>query len=248
MIAALWFIALSLGYQFVTSCEPLYSRSIASAIQRRRIAWMHEMANRDPRIVDAQLLANLTQGSGFFASTTLIISGALATLMGSGHAVQVSLERLPFVAHSSPVLWEVKLILLMSIFVFAFFKFAWAFRLSHYAAIMIGSCPPRSDNNAAQCDHHACATAQLVGIAASHSTKGLRSFYHAIAAVSWFVHPLLFIGTTSYVIIVLIRRDFFSRALQAVSVMPVGAESGGRDAERHDSQSEAVAACDAKAN
>jgi uncharacterized membrane protein len=29
-------------------------------------------------------------------------------------------------------------VLLMSIFVYTFFKFAWAFRLTHYTAILIG--------------------------------------------------------------------------------------------------------------
>lgn len=212
IVALMWFLILAFGYQIITAYEPIFERSIASAIQRQRVAWMHQMADRDPRIVDAQLLASLTQGSGFFASTTLIISGGLATLMGSGHEVQASLERLPFAAHSTPVMWEIKLILLMAIFVIAFFKFAWAFRLSHYAAIMIGACPPRKQDNGPECYQHACATAELVGIAAAHATKGLRAFYHAIAAVAWFIHPLLFIAATTYVIIVLIRRDFFSRA------------------------------------
>ena len=218
LLAFAWFLTLMLGYQLVTAVPAIYDRSINAEIQRQRVLWMREMSSREARVVDVNLLGNLAQGSGFFASTTLIIIGGLATLMGSGHKVQVLLERLPFVAKSSSVLWEMKLILVMAIFVFAFFKFAWSFRLSHYAAIMIGACPTRTENNAEQCLTHGDATAELIGISAHHSNKGLRSFYHAIAGISWFVHPLLFMAVSTGIIIVLIRRDYFSRARAAVSV------------------------------
>ena len=225
VIAFGWLVLLSLGYQFVTAKDTVYERSISGAVQRRRERWMHEMSERENRIVDVQLLASLSRGNNFFASTTLIIVGGLATLMGSGAKVQVLLERLPFVAKSSPVLWELKLFLLMGIFVFAFFKFAWAFRLSHYAAIMIGACPTRTHTktrphaNKLECDRHAAATAEIVGIAAYHSNTGLRAFYFAMAAMSWFIHPLLFMAATTCVIAVLIRRDFYSRARAAMAMV-----------------------------
>ena len=44
------------------------------------------------------------------------------------------------------MLWEVKVLLLIGIFVFAFFKFAWAFRLTHYTAILIGAAPQPVNN------------------------------------------------------------------------------------------------------
>jgi uncharacterized membrane protein len=130
--------------------------------------------------------------------------------------VQTMLERLPYVAPSSSAMWEVKLILIMGVFIYAFFKFAWGFRLSHYAAIMIGATPlPGEAANV--CDDHARRTARLIGIAAEHTNSGLRSFYHAIAAIGWFFHPLLFIATTTWVLLILIRRDFFSRARATLS-------------------------------
>ncbi len=218
LIALTWFLALMWGYQIATSLPALYEQSINAVVQRQRVTWMREMASRENRIMDVNLLGTLSQGSGFFASTTLIIVGGLTTLMGSGHEVQILLERLPFVAKSSPILWEMKLILVLAIFVFAFFKFAWSFRLSHYGAIMIGACPTRTDDNGEVCDAHGAAAAELIGISAAHSNKGLRSFYHAIAAMSWFVHPLLFIAVSTIIIFVLIRRDFFSRARSALSI------------------------------
>jgi uncharacterized membrane protein len=101
----------------------------------------------------------------------------------------------------------------MGIFIYAFFKFAWAFRLSHYAAIMIGAAPVAGVGDAEASKDHAERTAKLIGIAAEHANSGIRSFYHAIAALTWFFHPLLFMFATTWVILILARRDFFSRSL-----------------------------------
>ena len=180
------------------------------------MAWMRNMARRDVRIVDAQLLAALSQGNAFFASTSAIGIGGLAAMIGSGDKVQSLFERLPYAAQSTPVVWELKLVLLITIFIYAFFKFAWAFRLSHYTAIMIGATPIADGSNHVECDDHAARTAQLVGIAAEHSNGGLRAFYFAIAALAWFYHPLAFIAATAWVLVILVRRDFFSRSRRLI--------------------------------
>ena len=137
--------------------------------------------------------------------------------MGSGEKVQGLLERLPYVAKSTPEMWELKSLLLMGIFIFAFFKFAWAFRLSHYTAIMIGATPIPAGSNEAACDAHADRTATLIGIAAEHANSGLRSFYYAIAAMAWFFHPLAFAAATTWVLVILVRRDFFSRSRRIIA-------------------------------
>jgi len=133
-------------------------------------------------------------------------------MLGSGEKVQALLERLPFVALSSPTLFEMKLLLMIAIFIFSFFKFAWAFRLSHYAAIMIGATPILDAGNREACEAHARRTARLIGLAAEHANTGLRGFYYAIAAMAWFFHPVALIVATVWVMLILIRREFFSRS------------------------------------
>jgi uncharacterized membrane protein len=132
LIAFLTFAILFGGYHHISGYRSLVDRSIVGAIQRQRMAWMRNMAKRDVRIVDAQLLAALSQGNAFFASTSAIGIGGLAAMIGSGDKVQSLFERLPYAAQATPVVWELKLVLLITIFIYAFFKFAWAFRLSHY--------------------------------------------------------------------------------------------------------------------
>jgi uncharacterized membrane protein len=212
LVAVALYLLIVSGYGYVTGIERLRRRSIVGAIQHQRERWMHNMAVRDVRIVDAQLLGGLSQGNAFFASTSAIIIGGLTTMLGSGDKVQQLLERLPFVAASTSALFEMKLLLMIAIFVFSFFKFAWAFRLSHYTAIMIGATPILDASNRSACESHAVRTARLIGLAAEHANSGLRGFYYAIAAMAWFFHPLALMAATLWVLAILIRRDFFSRS------------------------------------
>lgn len=214
LAAFAWFVLGIMGYRLVAGFGPLERRSIVGAVQRQREAWMRNMVGRDGRIVDVHLLGTLGQGNAFFASTSALIIGGLSALLGSGEKVQTLIERLPYVAKSPAVLIEIKLLLIIGIFIYSFFKFAWAFRLSHYAAIMIGSTPllEKDESNLLVCKHHATRTARLVGIAAEHSNSGLRGYYYAIAGMAWFFHPWAFIFATTWVVLILLRRDFFSRS------------------------------------
>jgi uncharacterized membrane protein len=212
VVAVGWFAVLALAYQIATNRAHLYNRSISGAVQRHRVAWMLAMAERDNRSGDAILHGTLSQGNAFFASTCAIAIGGLAAIVGSSDKTDAFLDRLPFVARSSPLLWELKVVLLMGIFVFAFFKFAWAFRLTHYTAILIGAMPNPGAADAAAMARHAETTARISGFAAEHSNNGLRAFYYAAAVLAWFFHPLLFMAATTWVAIILVRRDFFSRS------------------------------------
>jgi uncharacterized membrane protein len=216
-IAIAWFLMLVVGYQIVAARRPLAARSIVDAVQRQRVAWMLNMAVRDNRTLDAIVLQSLGQGNAFFASTSVIAIGGLAAIMGSGEKVQVLLEQLPYVARSSPQLWDLKVLVMIGVFIYAFFKFAWAFRLSHYTGIMIGATPIPTETNVDECRTHAERTATLIGIAAEHSNGGLRSFYYAMAVMAWFFHPLAFMAATSWVLLILVRRDFHSRSLRVLS-------------------------------
>src|SRR4029079_19088920 len=210
---------LSIGiYRLVASRAGLERRSLVGAVQQQRLRLMLHMAGRENRTIDTILLGNLGQGNAFFASTAAIaVCGLTATLGSGAERLQYLLDALPLTMQSTPVVWAAKQLLIMAIFIYAFFKFAWAFRLSHYASIMIGATPERGAADPEHCADHAKRTARLIGIAAEHANSGIRSFYHAIAAISWFFHPMLFIAATTWVILILARRDFFSRSLRLIA-------------------------------
>ena len=51
--------------------------------------------------------------------------------------------------------------------------------------------------------------------AARHFNNGLRAYYFGLAALAWFIHPLLLMMATFWVIFVIYRREFRSSTLLA---------------------------------
>jgi len=212
-----WFLVCTVGYNLVTSLPPLWRGSLVGAIQSQRMVWMANMAQRQDRVIDVLLISNLATGNSFFASTSIVILGALSAVLGSGEHAQAVLDKLPFTTHVNPIAWDIKIIVLMIVFIYAFFKFAWAFRLAHYSMILMGATPaanlaPLDERNA-----HAVRSGRIAGIAAEHGNLGLRAYYFGMAAIGWFFHPIGFIITTTLVMMVVTRREFFSRTLSVLT-------------------------------
>jgi uncharacterized membrane protein len=185
-------------------------------MNRYRLRWMLTMLRRDdPRIVDTNIQSSLLSGIAFFASTTMIVVGGLVAMLGAADKAVRVLEELPLVVQHSRPVWEFKLLLLIGIFIYAFFKFAWSFRLLKYCSILIGAVPSRTDvdlNTEAFIERIAC----LISIEGMHFNLGLRAYFFALAALGWFLHPFAFMVTTAWVTWVLYRRDFRSKALTCI--------------------------------
>lgn len=216
-VAALaWFFVLAGGYNWLTYSGPLSSTGLVHAINMQREEWMANMAARENRMVDVQVLANLSRGNGFFASTSVFVTGALAALFGNVEELQILANKFPFLRQTTVFMWQLKVLFLMGIFIFAFFKFAWAYRLSHYTGILIGATPIASGRNKKICQEHAGRAATLAGLVGRHSNSGLRAYYFGIAGLGWFIHPSLFMLMMLWVIGVLYRREYRSRAFATI--------------------------------
>lgn len=220
LLAIVWFGICFVGYPLAARQGPLSRRpNLVAAVEAKRASWMLEAARRDVRIVDAQLLMTLSSGTAFFASTTVIVLGGLAAMLGSVENVKARLQELPYFGETPIGLLEIKIVFLMLLVVRAFFKFAWAFRLTHYTSIMMGAMPTWSDEPEARarCEDHARRTARLSGLAAHHNNGGLRTMYFAIAGFGWFLHPLALMIASTWVVAIVYRREFRSRAFQTIA-------------------------------
>src|ERR1700685_3564077 len=142
-ILAVGFFVLEWTVYAVTLEHTAYGRdSLSARMHMYREVWIRRMLDRETRMVDMQILASLQNGTAFFASTSLLaVGGALALLRSTNEALSV-LGALPIDLSPSPALWEIKCLGLILIFVYAFFKFAWAYRLFNYVAILLGAMPP----------------------------------------------------------------------------------------------------------
>src|SRR6201996_7671691 len=127
----------------VTLEHSAYGRdSLSARMHIYREKWIRRMLDREARMVDTQIMSSLQNGTAFFASTSLLaVGGGLALLRSNNEALAV-FGALPIYLSPSPALWEIKCVGLILIFIYAFFKFAWAYRLFNYVAILIGAMPP----------------------------------------------------------------------------------------------------------
>jgi uncharacterized membrane protein len=128
----------------------------------------------------------LQNGTAFFASSSLIALGGAVTLFHSTEDMLTIVAALPFGEPVSHVQWEVKVVGLMIIFVYAFFKFAWAYRLYNYVAIMVGAAPPASEQDTPEAKAHAESAALIITDAGRHFNRGQRAFFFALGYLGWF--------------------------------------------------------------
>ena len=176
---------------------------------------MRRVIARENRIVDTAIVQNLFQGNNFLASTSILALGGLAALLGASTQVVSVVASLPLAQATSTRGFEVKIMLLIVIFVYAFFKFTWAMRQFNFLSMMIGTAPAKSDA-VTEIESFITRGASLASLAGENSNRGLRAFYFAMAALSWFLHPVLFMATSALVVGILYHREFRSRTLQVL--------------------------------
>ena len=148
-ILAVGFFVLEWTVYAVTLEHTAYGRdSLSARMHGYREIWIRRLLDREARMVDMQIMASLQNGTAFFASTSLLaVGGGLALLRSTSDALAV-LGALPIDLRPSPALCEIKCVGLILIFIYAFFKFAWAYRLFNYVATLFGAMPPAQQRDA----------------------------------------------------------------------------------------------------
>ena len=215
-IVAVSFFILEWTVYAVTLEHTAYGRdSLSARMHVYREVWIRRMLDRQTRMVDMQIMASLQNGTAFFASTSLLaIGGALALLRSTNDALAV-LKALPIDLSPSPALWEIKCVGLVLIFVYAFFKFAWAYRLFNYVAILLGAMPPAEQRDTPEAEAHVARTTKLFEAAGRHFNRGQRAFFFALGYLGWFLGPLPLALSTTGILIVMWRRQFASESRMA---------------------------------
>jgi uncharacterized membrane protein len=223
LVAFAWFVGAWIGYSLLIEKTGKGRSGLNALMNLYRDEWMERLLARDMRMVDAQVTAALQNGTAFFASTSLIAIGGTLTLLRSADQILTLVAALPFGVAQSQEMWEVKMMGLAIIFVYAFFKFAWSYRLYNYFAIMVGAAPPPAEKDSAAAQDFAHRAAKLCADAGRHFNRGQRGFFFALGYLGWFLGPLPLALTTTGIVIVMWRRQFASDARLAFSQTPPAA-------------------------
>jgi uncharacterized membrane protein len=223
-LSATWLDVLALvlfagGWFGYATFADLHGRKVPSlhnTMDAFRREWMLRMIERDNRMTDVNIMRTLTRSSQFFASTTILVLGALIALTGYVQQALDVVSGLPFTMKATARLLEVKIMVLVLIFTYAFFKFSWGMRQLGQASTLVGAAPPKPSDNPEQYAPWINRIARIASYAGSNFNNGLRAYYFGVAALAWFLHPLLMIAATAWVIFVLYNREFHSKTLKAM--------------------------------
>jgi len=214
-LALLGFFSLWTGYAWFASKGSQRQQTLLASTNRLRRLWMLQATARDPRMLDGLITQNLSSTPSFFSSTTIIIIGGLFALLGTTDKAAELVREIPFAQPTPILVFEFKVLVLIGIFVYAFFRFSWSMRQYTFVALMIGAMPPPEIYASGQQDREVMAerAGRLVGAAADTFNDGLRAYYFSFAAMGWFFSPLVFVLTTLMVVAILYSREFRSEVL-----------------------------------
>jgi uncharacterized membrane protein len=211
LFAAAWF-----GYAIFAERHSRKVPNLHNTMDAYRREWMVRMIERENRMTDVNIMRTLARSSQFFASTTMLVLGALIALTGYIQQTLDVVSGLPFTMKASARMVEVKIMLLVVIFTYAFFKFSWNMRQLGQASTLVGAAPPKPADNPEQYAPWINRIARITSYAATNFSNGLRAYYFGLAALAWFLHPMLMIVATAWTIYVLYAREFKSKTLMAM--------------------------------
>jgi uncharacterized membrane protein len=181
------------------------SLSVIMSIERRR--WVANAARRESPF-DAILAGNLMSSVSFMASTSALLVLAVLAVFGQLPALMTALETISVGRTHTPGEVVLQLVVVLSMFVLAFFAFTLALRQFNHFCIMLGALDHDRQPAEAELD----AVARLNSLGAKNFNSGIRAFYFSIGTIAWFAGEWLAIAVSLATIGILVHREFFSTA------------------------------------
>ena len=217
LVALAVFLACWVGYESYGAWAAGHGRNLSALMTVWRRAWLTEATRRDNRIIDSQIMRALGENSAFLASTAIfVIGGLVATIGATSHAVEI-LNGFGYLSATTPDRFGLMVAVMIVIFTYAFYRLAWSIRLHNNAAVVLGAIPqPDSGADPAMIEERADIAATLATLAGRHYNGGMHSYYFGLAACAWFASPWALMGAAAWVVAILYRREFRSRAHAAL--------------------------------
>jgi uncharacterized membrane protein len=215
--ALLIFVVGWVGYEVLSARASRTGSNTSAPMNKWRGRWMRTAVTRDNRIGDLQIIRTLTGNSAFLASTAIFVTAGIAAVIGSADRVIEILNGYEFLTETTRNRFGLKLAFIAFVFVNAFFRLAWSMRLHSNAAVVLGAIPQPADiEDREKAEAQAAVAAELCNLAAKHYQAGTHAYYFGFAACAWFAHPVALVVAGLWVVAILYRREFLSRANAAL--------------------------------
>lgn len=216
-----YFLLCWLGFSLVIKIGVFPNRiNLSDAMDHHRRAWFITASQRELRMIDTSIVSGLQNGVGFFASSTIIAIGACLAALGSADQVTMVFAEIPTTDKQDVLIIEAKLAGLIVVLGYTFFKFGWSYRLFNYCGILLGAMPMVTDEQQKdQLEVYAMQAGEMNVLAGRHFNAGQRGIFLAVGYLGWFIGPEALFITSTLVLLVLIRRQYFSKAREfAISI------------------------------
>jgi uncharacterized membrane protein len=185
-------------------------------VLRRR--WMANMAARENRFIDSQLMGHVLNSASFFASTNLIVIAAAAGALFKSADTYRTVAHLAATETGPRWLFEAKLALVVLALARGLLDFVWAIRQMNYTLAAIGAAPPpRASPDVVRA--YGEAAASVLNPALSSFNNGVRGYYFALAAAAWLMGPWAMIGAVVAGVALLLFRQVGSSSARGVRRM-----------------------------
>lgn len=182
---------------------------------RRR--WMLRYLEREDRVIDAILTGHSMNSIALFCSATLLIVVALLGLFGNTDIADRLAGQSSFTTPSTAAMLQLKLIGVIAVFIYGFYRFTWALLQYNYLLALVGSAPLPGDLTPENAVTMADRLSVVLNSAVTSFHSGFRTYYYALAWIGWFFHPLVFLAATLFVTFILVYRQIYSPSAGAIA-------------------------------
>ena len=213
-LALILFFAALVAY--ARYADHIGDRLLNARMREVRAIWMRRYLMREDRVLDSILTGHSINSIALFSSATLLIVVALLGVFTNADTAYHMALTSSFIVHTTKELFQVKLIGLLCVFVYGFYRFTWALLQYNYFLALVGSAPQKEHLTASLADQLGNQMSVVLNSAVTSFHSGFRSYYQALAWVGWFFHPLVFIAATTFVTFVLVYRQISSPSAGAI--------------------------------
>ncbi len=214
-IALLLFLASILAYARYADRSGASMLNARMRLVRRR--WMRRYLERDDRVLDSILTGHSINSISLFCSATLLIVVALLGLLGNTDLAHRLAGQGTFIVPTTAAMFQFKLIGLICVFIYGFYRFTWALLQYNYLLALAGSAPLPGDLTPENAERVADQISIVLNSAVTSFHSGFRTYYYALAWIGWFFHPLAFVAATLLVTFILVYRQIFSPSAGAIA-------------------------------
>jgi uncharacterized membrane protein len=199
--------------------------SLSSIMNLPRRRWVANAAVRESPF-DAILSGNIMQSVSFLASTAVLMVLAVFAVFGQVPALMESLSSLSLDVRYTVTEVQLHLVVMLSMFVLAFFAFTLSLRQFNHFCIMLGTLDPSIPASEEELD----AITEMNILGARNFNSGIRAYYFSVSTVAWFVSEWATIVACLLTIVVLAQREFLSSAHRTAASSAVVAARRQKDA------------------